>query len=80
MNMVSDTNAAPRQQPEEEVGRAESGFVGLENQGSTCYLNALLQVSGRFVRPMNLISRMNGKKKKTHTHTHMVLEKLNKLY
>lgn len=32
-------------QPEEEfLGRAKSGFVGLDNQGATCYLNALLQV------------------------------------
>lgn len=29
---------------EEALGRAESGFVGLDNQGATCYLNALLQV------------------------------------
>ncbi|CAN0015052.1 unnamed protein product, partial [Ectocarpus fasciculatus] len=28
---------------EEALGRAESGFVGLDNQGATCYLNALLQ-------------------------------------
>ncbi|CAM9613603.1 unnamed protein product, partial [Hapterophycus canaliculatus] len=27
----------------EALGRAESGFVGLDNQGATCYLNALLQ-------------------------------------
>lgn len=33
-------------QVEDEVlGRAESGFVGLDNQGATCYLNALLQVN-----------------------------------
>eukprot|EP00903_Cladosiphon_okamuranus_P007249 g7034.t2 len=31
------------QQAEEALGRAESGFVGLDNQGATCYLNALLQ-------------------------------------
>ncbi len=29
---------------DEALGRAESGFVGLDNQGATCYLNALLQV------------------------------------
>ncbi|CAM9437789.1 unnamed protein product [Choristocarpus tenellus] len=28
---------------EERLSRAESGFVGLDNQGATCYLNALLQ-------------------------------------
>lgn len=33
-----------RQAEEEALGRSESGFVGLDNQGATCYLNALLQV------------------------------------
>lgn len=33
-----------KQAEDEALGRAESGFVGLDNQGATCYLNALLQV------------------------------------
>ena len=30
--------------PDRLVGRASQQFVGLQNQGTTCYLNSLLQV------------------------------------
>lgn len=43
-------------QVEQEVlGRGESGFVGLDNQGATCYLNALLQVSERREGPVRAL-------------------------
>eukprot|EP00752_Nemacystus_decipiens_P001274 g1270.t1 len=40
---IGDPAPAAQQGEEEVLGRAESGFVGLDNQGATCYLNALLQ-------------------------------------
>lgn len=43
VDVFSPSRKAP-QAEEEGLGRASSGFVGLDNQGATCYLNALLQV------------------------------------
>ena len=41
-----DPSAAPTMEkvdPREFADKCEAGFVGLKNQGATCYLNSLLQ-------------------------------------
>ena len=30
-------------EPKKSISRQETGFIGLENQGATCYMNSLLQ-------------------------------------